>query len=275
MTSKIKQRRVVDDQRFRAWFDLGIYQDTNEISYWENMVSIRMALSSGTSGYTKDQCLEKFERLIAYTARLADPITYKKYIDRTRSFEVPIPESQASATLMTIEDLRELAFFHHIDKLEPFCLDFSEFIWNSNHSKEFLTPLCDRDKHRDTELKPGYTPMMINLNKPVEQIVRDLKKIIKQRNRIPTSTKSRARLHRDLRKEVEKWGLYGLLPYFDIKFYCELTDQIVSKRELGELIWPINLFPDIGDPEDRIKQYTEPFFDKVFTPETLAAIRFG
>jgi hypothetical protein len=255
--------KLLDDPDFKSWFDLAIYSKTLDQEYWQAMIALRVQILQDNHVFGSANIRHHFDRLIAQTANFKHGTSGNSYIDLITGSH--LPKAHPSAVLMTKSDFVDIAFY----------LSLPEINISNAWQLANKTPLTDLANYADTVDHPGYTPVMLNLNKPIQRITEDILQLQKKRNKKPKGSKSRSRLHSDLKVEFKKWAEYGLLPFFDLRFFSEITGKRISKRKLGELIWPPTEFPEIEDPEDRIKQYTEPFYEKVFTPETLAAIRFG
>jgi hypothetical protein len=243
-----------------------IYLKTADLKYWQDMVGARVGLlklQKYSRAGAEETLTRAFYQTVEATRLYAENPESEKLLEYF-SDEL-VPSEQPCVSQMTIRDLVDLHSF----------MELSSEYQNLLQSDELETPIHLIKGFEDPVSKPGYLPLMVNLNKPIGEIAQEIKQIQKGMKPGKSRSKSRTRLLKDITREFDKWADYGLLAYFDIKYYADFTNQVVTNNDLGNLIWPVEKFPYIDESEYRIKQYTEDFYSKVFTDRTVATISFG
>ncbi len=106
----------------------------------------------------------------------------------------------------------------------------------------------------------GHMPVMINLSKPINEIMKDVSLIKKKHD-------NKGRLLKNIEKEFRAWHKYGVFPYFDLKLWAKISGYRLSNADLLKLIWP----PEKQDlySEETFKRTTSRYVKKVFSASTL------
>ena len=128
---------------------------------------------------------------------------------------------------------------------------------------------CDRIRNSEITEFPdwkndlftkGHTPIMVNLSKPLNEIMKDIATIKKRYD-------TQGKLLKDLEKEFRTWHKFGLLAYFDLKLWSKISGNRIPNREIFRLIWPPEKQPSLS--EETLKKTTTRYMRKVFTETTL------
>lgn len=269
-----------------SWFDRSIYIPSPSADYWKLMISKRLYLRAFVNGktgrkYTQKIGMNRFNNLIRLTAEQSrTPLSPEQSL--IRNFN-------SSPNLKPAFVLRQL----DIEHLALWSDQSPEFTEQSKTAKELFKSMLPTNRKRlkitGVDLQPtaeiwreydrirnseitefpdwknrfatnGHTPIMVNLSKPLNEIMKDIA-IIKR------TYDTQGKLLRDLEKEFRTWHKFGLLAYFDLKLWSKISGNRISNGELYRLIWPPEKQPSLS--EETLKKTTTRYMRKVFTETTL------
>ncbi len=269
-----------------SWFDRSIYIPSPSADYWKLMIGKRIYLREFVNGktnrkYTQKIGMLRFNDLIRITAEQSHPT-----LSPEQSF---IRNISSTPKLKPAFVLRQLDIEHlaHWSDQSP------EFTEQRNTAKELFKNMLQtnhkRLKRTAVDLQPNaeiwqeydrirnseitefpdwmnrfatkeYTPIMVNLSKPLNEIMKDIA-IIKK------TYDTQGKLLRDLEKEFRTWHKFGLLAYFDLKLWSKISGNRIPNSEIYRLIWPPEKQPSLS--EETLKKTTTRYIRKVFTEATL------
>lgn len=272
------------------WFNLDYYIPSNDRGYWKLMISKRVSLQNYylrtiNSGKPLKSVRHRFNDLIRITEQQANNFNSdeaKRHRTLTNIFNEP-------ARVMNTYDLRHLAKW--INKSEEFKSDqykFNEWnksslsrannknidpdIENNNIDAYFIenNKMFELNQKELTEYK-GWedglitewkTPVMIDLNKDIKEIISQIKEIKERLSKKIEPIK-------DLDKLFSRWSRFGVLPYFDLKLWCKIERRRLTDQKIADLIFPVESFQNIADPRLRIHKTTKKYCLDAMTKNTV------
>lgn len=270
----------------QSWFDRSIYIPSDSADYWRLMISKRIILRNIVNGttnrkYTQKIAINRFNDLIRLTAEQSRPtLSPQQSLIRILS-SIPYLKSAFVLRQLDIEHLalwadRSPEFTEQRNtakvlfksmlpsnrkRLKKTGVDLrpSAEIWQEfNRIKNSeITEYPGWKNHFDTK---GHTPIMVNLSKPINEIMKDITTIKKRFD-------TQGKLLRDLEKEFRTWHKFGLLAYFDLKLWSKISGNRIPNSEIYRLIWSPEKQPSLS--EETLKKTTTRYMRKVFTETTL------
>ncbi len=267
------------------WFDRRMYFPCEDPIYWRLMISSRLHLLNLEKGSKSAHDLEKaksrFRFLIETTKNQA-----KSNLDHMDRLQRSLANALAKPSVfpMRYSDLEHLSRWSASSteyqslksKIESLKRDGKPHYWRqrknagvetrnlSDISIEFLslrkTPLTSIDDIHDRFETPAHTPVLMNLSKPLDELMADIREL-------KAKTDDAGRLLKDLKKEFKSWHKFGVLPYFDLRIWGRLYRVRITNQEIQDLIWP----PEGGRyiNEEVLKKTTSKYVKKVISKSTL------
>jgi hypothetical protein len=290
------------------WFDRSIYQKRYDLEYWRQMIEIRLSclrlLQSPKAGSANwvSRAIHQHKEVLEVTAfderstKTNDATALRLSLKRKMSQLPSLPP----AFVLRLCDLRDYSAWSQRSKGPLQALELQKA-----HSQNMRAVMQQRGSKLKIVKKPhqinsveeiremlrqvnqaitnfpeyeylwglaGYAPLMVNLDKPDEEIleaIRSVRAIIKRPSLAPHEAKTK--FHSDLEQEIGKWIKFGVLPYFDLKFYSKISGKRITNPEIAKKIWysKKHSHQEVLEMEERLKKTTATYYRKVFTQATL------
>lgn len=184
----------------------------------------------------------------AFVLRLLDLEYLTHWSDRSSEFQATLSTSKSLFNSMRKKRTKDDAEAR--SKTE---------IWEEYHQLR-NTKITDFPEWQNPFFTEAHTPLMVNLAKPLDEIMKEISLLKKEHT-------AKGKLLKDMEKEFRTWHKFRLFAYFDLKLWAKITGNRLSNSEIFKLIWQPEKQPFIS--EETLKKTTSRYMKKVFSETTL------